>query len=486
MAAGKLVPPQLLNFSLDECANCIAYGWPQPDPAVLQKCGGCKILKYCSQDCQKSHWSLVHKRHCKDLAEAMPYVHNSDTCFYCSEMPDSKHHKVCFLKAFEGPVGVYSPHPFPVEGVQEDRSEALIIIMQRILLEIRLSNHRAYAFLPAAGKRLEEGMIRSRAEIWFQRKIYPAKEKTPIWSFYLCNQLFNDTRGLKVEEDPRGLWSSLRLVWSVLFAQDIALKVECLKEPRKAVPQEMWHPSIKDDCSTFNAMLDQVSQLLQKRIPPFPKFLEIFCGGSLAQRCSTCTQAIVVGAVMGQAKGRPQDRGLLALISPVPLVLGKPFVSRVYSCGTPLCSMGFRVKDCWSKWEKAVSIAFECKSTRCDSCFKLATNIHRCSRCLTTQYCSKECLQLDCEAEGQHKIICKKNPDERKVKKALEDRRGEVDDCMEQTFSRMKMRIERDDPKEKESYLELQKLFKEKKAMESKEKTAKKTKADRKKKSGDC
>ena len=74
----------------------------------------------------------------------------------------------------------------------------------------------------------------------------------------------------------------------------------------------------------------------------------------------------------------------------------------------------------------------------------------------------------------------------RKVKKALEDRRGEVDDCMEQTFSRMKMRIERDDPKEKESYLELQKLFKEKKAMESKEKTAKKTKADRKKKSGDC
>ena len=105
---------------------------------------------------------------------------------------------------------------------------------------------------------------------------------------------------------------------------------------------------------------------------------------------------------------------------------------------------------------------------------------------MTAQYCSKECLQLDFEAGGQHKIICKKNPDERKVKKALEDRRGEVDDCMEQTLSRMKMRCERDDLKEKESYLELQKLFKEKKAMESKEKTAKKTKADRKKKSGDC
>ena len=145
----------------------------------------------------------------------------------------------------------------------------------------------------------------------------------------------------------------------------------------KAVSQEVWHPSIKGDCSTFNAMLDQVSQLLQKRIPPFPKFLEIFCGGSLAQRCSTCTQAIVVGAVMGQAKGRPQDRGLLALISPVPSVLGKAFISRVYSCGKPNCQVGFSVQGCWSEWSKAVGIASQFESTRCDFCFKLAPNIHR-------------------------------------------------------------------------------------------------------------
>ena len=103
-------------------------------------------------------------------------------------------------------------------------------------------------------------------------------------------------------------------------------------------------------------------------------------------------------------------------------------------------------------------------------------------------------MQLDCETEGQHKIICKKNPDERKVKKAMEDRKDEADDCMEQTFSRMKVRCERDDPEEKESYLELEKLFKEKKAKETrekkaeetKEKTAKKTKVERRRKSGDC
>ena len=41
--------------------------------------------------------------------------------------------------ARDGPVGIYSPHPFPVEGVQEDRSKSLIIIIRRI----RLSNHRA-------------------------------------------------------------------------------------------------------------------------------------------------------------------------------------------------------------------------------------------------------------------------------------------------------------------------------------------------------
>ena len=31
----------------------------------LQRCGGCKILSYCDQECQRKHWRLIHKQDCK-------------------------------------------------------------------------------------------------------------------------------------------------------------------------------------------------------------------------------------------------------------------------------------------------------------------------------------------------------------------------------------------------------------------------------------
>eukprot|EP01083_Nonionella_stella_P078700 215525_1 len=41
------------------CAYCRAKNKP------LRRCGGCKILFYCSTLCQKKHWELIHKKECK-------------------------------------------------------------------------------------------------------------------------------------------------------------------------------------------------------------------------------------------------------------------------------------------------------------------------------------------------------------------------------------------------------------------------------------
>ena len=88
---------------LNECVNCIVFGWKQPkNPTmVLKTCGTCKLMKYCSQECQREHWRLVHRKHCKDLAVASTYVHDSSSCLYCTDTKNpNRSKKVCFAKMF--------------------------------------------------------------------------------------------------------------------------------------------------------------------------------------------------------------------------------------------------------------------------------------------------------------------------------------------------------------------------------------------------
>ena len=38
----------------DKCCHCLKTGWR------LKRCGGCKVVEYCSKQCQKAAWS-VHR-----------------------------------------------------------------------------------------------------------------------------------------------------------------------------------------------------------------------------------------------------------------------------------------------------------------------------------------------------------------------------------------------------------------------------------------
>ena len=371
---------------LNECVNCIVFGWKQPkNPTeVLKTCSTCKLMKYCSQECQREHWRLVHRKHCKDLAVASTYVHDSSSCLYCTDTGNpNRSKKVCFAKMFgfegslKGLIEPFSHHPFPVEGLPEDRSEALIILMQRILLEMKASKpkHPAYVCGIASEqmKQLEEGMEQARASIWFQRKVYPAKDKTAVFS--ICGQLFVDTQNLchnllvKDLDDPRGLWSSLRLVWSILIDQHITLSVENFKEP-----DQSW-PSV-DDSIQFKAMVDQLCKVNGK-IPPFPKFLEIFCGGSLSQKCS--------GQMNFHGRGRMDLQGgsgkghSMIAFHGVATVYARSFRSRIFSCNTSKECAEKGMHRCWyDQWTAAVDDqSGELKTNKCNFCFKLAFKVHR-------------------------------------------------------------------------------------------------------------
>eukprot|EP01084_Bolivina_argentea_P264337 447738_1 len=49
-------------MSQRKCAQCSTDNPPFA-------CGGCKITKYCSKDCQRNHWKSTHKKQCKKLKQ---------------------------------------------------------------------------------------------------------------------------------------------------------------------------------------------------------------------------------------------------------------------------------------------------------------------------------------------------------------------------------------------------------------------------------
>ena len=60
----------------------------EEDRSSLQCCAKCKLLLYCSKQCQKEYWFNVHKDQCKYLARLKVYPQSVDyeaTCFDSKE-----------------------------------------------------------------------------------------------------------------------------------------------------------------------------------------------------------------------------------------------------------------------------------------------------------------------------------------------------------------------------------------------------------------
>jgi hypothetical protein len=56
-------PPS--NPSLVECAVCHRRPGDPGVPATLKLCGGCRVTRYCSTECQRKDWKLGHKGVCQ-------------------------------------------------------------------------------------------------------------------------------------------------------------------------------------------------------------------------------------------------------------------------------------------------------------------------------------------------------------------------------------------------------------------------------------
>ena len=70
------------------CANC---GKGEEGSDSLKKCGACKMVKYCSRDCQKAHRSQ-HKRECRKRAAEL----HEEALF--KQPPPEEDCPICFLR----------------------------------------------------------------------------------------------------------------------------------------------------------------------------------------------------------------------------------------------------------------------------------------------------------------------------------------------------------------------------------------------------
>ena len=343
------------SILLNLCANCSLFDWKQVDSESLQKCGRCKVLQYCSQQCQAEHWALVHKSHCQKMAWAR--------------------------QQSEEPVGIYSHHPFPdpeaAAGVQSgsaDTTEVLVALVQRFLMQIKSTDLALFLHIEQLPQ-LEDMMEMNRRKIWAHRKLYPEQYKDAdiLDGFSASYRLFPNTKVFAPHDEAcLETWSILHLVWGRLIGHWVIVRMNCLKDPRQAMPQDAWEDFIEDDVGLFPVRVKaMVDAIFSNQIISFKDLLQVFCGGSLVQRCSFCPTIMTVEAVCGEGKG--------ACVKGVPVLSLLPHLTQMYSCGAPTCQEEIISKErAWSKWHSAVSLTYQkLAKNRCNFCFKVTERVHR-------------------------------------------------------------------------------------------------------------
>ena len=341
--AESLWPPQPF-FEPIGCANCFVYGWKQPeDIATLKSCKQCKVMQYCSKECQAEHWKLIHKEHCKKLKQA-------------KEAEQLERGDVS-----SSSVGIFSQHPFPLSGKLDDTFELLLNLIQRILAKMWQTGHPAWDLDEV--KQLLMSTQKCRQLIWADRKLFP-KIKQVALRVPICPP---DQRS---SFDPNDLGSTLHLVIGRLDSHKKLVMVKSLKEPHSSIPEKLWQ-AVDREVGIFPDRLQDLIQAFYDsgdHIPPFHDLLKVFCGGTLLQKCSFCYENLTVAAMKDEANGCRED---------VSTVLLEPYLPVLFVCSATSCrdQMDSRMLN-WAKWASAVETTHR-KLLSCDFCFKGAEELHR-------------------------------------------------------------------------------------------------------------
>ena len=164
----------------------------------------------------------------------------------------------------------------------------------------------------------------------------------------------------------------------------------------------------------------------------------MLCDGELQHPCSTCGTPATVSDLFTQNHSRD------AAIS-----RGRAFVTftptgvTLYSCGKAPCSgevMARIINTEMVLYSTAEMLEKKFGKQRCDSCDLVGKKRHRCTKCLTKLYCSKECQLEDFKV---HRKVCREEEVERKKKGENGERKEEGGRDVEVMKEEMIMYVEK-------------------------------------------
>jgi len=433
------------------CVNCTIFGWEQPESNVLKICTGCRLVWYCDKVCQKEHWYNEHKNQCKYLAKKKVKhnaKHEEATCLVCKdehsigkkEMSKKSNPQLpCIMSTaninlmdmngdIATDVGMPSMVLPEMSGKFHNEVEAIVTIMMRILVKMKLTKHPLWQCPPASSvlDELYRALWKIRITLWLV--IVRAKKPGPLQGQMkldqLCFSLFAKEGGVplskKIQEmnllDEPTVFKPMKtlMLLMVILREGPCVQgmfiVDSIGTRGLLDPMHEDRMEARITFEQFQKMLKNVLNMLNRELVPFTRLLvDGLCNGVPDQICNVCECEVDVKSSAGAY--HPWESYLY---------------NRTYSlCQSEICLKG-RSEEVEEAWTDSlgcmyIRLGFEYRDELCDFCGKHNHEVrgHRCAGCKTKVYCGLECLNKD----TVHLMLCDRDKvDERRKKKDSEKR----------------------------------------------------------------
>jgi len=460
------------------CWNCPSYGWfdsmiERKTEGPLSACKSCKLAMYCSKECQKEHWKKVHKKHCKYLSgkEPSPILsHGSgQECHKCQSLLEDDDGMGFFLCHIQQSFpGLLRERMLPdvrqcvqlgeLTGHFVSKLDKNISILQQIFVMIRdlCEDVDEYVY-PYVLVPLAKSLTSLRVTVWFQSLLSATEEdldKAVESDLYVMREdiifplMYNIARCQRFVVTMMGpvcmqLWEYFIFFLNLFFQansfyrnlfdlQYISSESFELSEETRELKEQVFGSNF---LTIWDKLLDAAND--RDEIIPLEELLKMYCDGELKRSCDICSAEIQVPAfypyfLLGSDLfGPDEERGSLddRLVEIVNLFEKEeedmPFIAfghnhkQHFYCAKLRCYE----RTHWSLMRSKcliISTGQELSQrfvlNRCDGCYKVTEEAHRCSICKMKLYCSELCRNNDWKV---HKICCedlKKSEDKRKKK----------------------------------------------------------------------
>ena len=191
----------------------------------------------------------------------------------------------CIYTGLPSHASLFSPHPFPLAGVQEDRGEQVVILLNRILKKIMVTEHPVFLAHPNTIMELASLLLTERISTWVKRKVIP-KGHFRRFKVSQLSKLVTALDNIKEAKDK----SKFQL-WDIFVFIFGGLTIH----PSMENHFKDFHASIPEITSNILANFEdslmiyyQVVNVLQSHLIPYQEVVRIVCGGQLEQNCSNC------------------------------------------------------------------------------------------------------------------------------------------------------------------------------------------------------